>query len=55
MGVFEILKTMCDTLEDRREIFSECDRALGDFNRASGKQEYPGLGDVSVKMTVSFR
>ena len=33
VGVFEILKMMCDTLEDCKEIFSECDHALGEYNR----------------------
>lgn len=33
VGIFDILKTMCDTLSDCREIFSECDAALGEYNR----------------------
>lgn len=33
VGIFDILKTMCDTLTDCREIFSECDTALGEYNR----------------------
>lgn len=33
VGIFDILKIMCDTLTDCREIFSECDVALGDYNR----------------------
>ena len=32
-GIFEILKVMCDTLEDCREVFAECDKSLGDYNR----------------------
>ncbi len=33
IGIYDILKTMCDTLEDCRAIFAECDKALGDYNR----------------------
>lgn len=33
VGIFDILKTMCDTLEDCRDIFAECDAALGEYNR----------------------
>ncbi len=33
VGIFDILKIMCDTLTDCRSIFSECDKALGDYNR----------------------
>lgn len=33
VGIFDILKTMCDTLSDCKEIFSECDAALGEYNR----------------------
>ena len=32
-GTFDIIKTMCDTLEDCRAIFAECDRSLGAYNR----------------------
>ena len=32
-GIYDILKTMCDTLTDCRKIFEECDNTLGDFNR----------------------
>lgn len=32
-GIYDILKIMCDTLTDCRQIFDECDRALGDYNR----------------------
>lgn len=33
VGIFDILKTMCDTLTDCKEIFAECDKALGEYNR----------------------
>lgn len=33
VGIFDILKIMCDTLVDCREIFRECDSALGEYNR----------------------
>lgn len=33
VGIFDILKTMCDTLTDCKEIFAECDTALGEYNR----------------------
>lgn len=33
VGIFDILRTMCDTLTDCREIFAECDAALGEYNR----------------------
>lgn len=32
-GIYDILRTMCDTLEDCRTIFAECDAALGEYNR----------------------
>lgn len=32
-GIKEILKTMCDTLTDCRDIYGECDNALGKANR----------------------
>ncbi len=35
VGIFDILKTMCDTLTDCKEIFAECDTALGECNRNS--------------------
>lgn len=35
-GIYDILKTMCDTLQDCREVFAECDSALGDYNRNPG-------------------
>ena len=31
--IYDILKLMCDTLTDCRQIFDECDKALGDYNR----------------------
>lgn len=33
VGIYDILKIMCDTLTDCKAIFAECDTALGDFNR----------------------
>ncbi len=33
VGLNDILKTMCDMLEDCKEIFAECDSALGEFNK----------------------
>ena len=33
VGIFDILKTMYDTLSDCKEIFAECDAALGEYNR----------------------
>ena len=33
VGIFDILKTMCDTLQDCKAIFSECDASLGEYNR----------------------
>lgn len=38
VGIFDILKTMCDTLTDCREVFSECDTALGEYNRNPNTQ-----------------
>lgn len=32
-GLNDILKTMCDMLEECREIFAKCDSALGEFNK----------------------
>ena len=37
-GIFDILKTMCDTLSDCREIFGECDTSLGNYNQNPDKQ-----------------
>lgn len=33
VGIYDILKIMCDTLTDCRSIFAECDSALGEYNR----------------------
>ena len=33
VGIFDVLKTMCDTLTDCKAIFAECDSALGEYNR----------------------
>ena len=33
VGIFEILKVLCDTLTDCVEIFEECDKALGEYNQ----------------------
>ena len=33
VGIFDVLKTMCDTLTDCKTIFAECDSALGEYNR----------------------
>ena len=32
-GIYDILKIMCDTLTDCRQIFDECDKSLGEYNR----------------------
>lgn len=32
-GIYDILKIMCDTLTDCREVFAECDTSLGEVNR----------------------
>lgn len=32
-GIYDILKTMCDTLTDCREVFGEADSSLGEYNR----------------------
>lgn len=34
VGIFDTLKTLCDTLEDCRSVFAECDAGLGEFNRS---------------------
>ncbi len=31
-GIYDILKTMCDTLTDCRLVFAEADKAVGDYN-----------------------
>lgn len=33
VGIYDILRTMCDTLTDCRTIFAECDTSLGEYNR----------------------
>lgn len=33
VGIFDILKMMCDTLTDCKEVFEECDKALDEYNR----------------------
>lgn len=33
VGISDILSTMCDTLSDCYDIFSECDNSLGSNNR----------------------
>lgn len=33
VGIYDILKIMCDTLTDCRSVFAECDSALGEYNR----------------------
>ena len=33
VGIYDILKIMCDTLTDCETIFAECDAALGSYNR----------------------
>ena len=32
-GIYDILKTMCDVLTDCREIITEVDSAIGNYNR----------------------
>jgi len=32
-GIYDILKIMCDTLTDCREVFEQCDRKLHDYNQ----------------------
>ena len=34
-GLFDILKTMCDTLIECRDVFEECDTRLGQSNRSA--------------------
>lgn len=33
VGIYDILRIMCDTLTDCRTVFTECDSALGEYNR----------------------
>lgn len=35
-GLQDILITMCDTLQDCRSIFAQCDTSLGSSNKNSG-------------------
>ena len=39
VGIYDILKIMCDTLTDCRSVFAECDSALGEYNRNPGTRE----------------
>ncbi len=39
VGIFDILKIMCDTLTDCRQVFAECDTALGEYNRNPDSKE----------------
>ena len=39
IGIQDILSTMCDTLTDCYEIFSECDQSLGKNNRNAVKDK----------------
>lgn len=39
VGIYDILRVMCDTLTDCRAIFAECDSALGEYNRESNSEE----------------
>ena len=32
-GIYDILKVMCDTLTDCRQVFGECDTKLGEINK----------------------
>lgn len=32
-GIYDILKTMCDTLTDCKAVLDECDKGLGEYNR----------------------
>ena len=31
-GIYDILKTMCDTLTDCRSVIAESDKAMGEYN-----------------------
>ncbi len=39
VGIYDILKIMCDTLVDCKAIFAECDSALGEYNRNPETEE----------------
>ena len=32
-GIYDILRTLCDTLSDCLDVFEECDKALGEYNQ----------------------
>lgn len=37
-GIYDILKAMCDTLQDCEKVFEESDKALGDYNSTQSNQ-----------------
>ena len=37
IGIYDILKIMCDTLQDCRDVIAEADAALGQYNREEAK------------------
>ena len=37
-GLNDVLQTMCDMLQDCRDIFAECDSTLGEFNKEPKKE-----------------
>lgn len=39
VGIYDILKMMCDTLTDCRAVFAECDTALGEYNRETNSEK----------------
>ncbi len=39
VGIYDMLKIMCDTLTDCKEIIAEADKALGDYNINGGEGE----------------
>lgn len=39
IGIYDILRMMCDTLTDCKSMFDECDSSLGQYNRDQGKSE----------------
>ena len=39
VGIGDILQTMCDMLIDCRDVFDECDGAIGTANRNAGKRQ----------------
>lgn len=36
-GIYDILKTMCDTLVDCERVFAECDLSLEEYNQNPGE------------------